>query len=181
MVTIPDEYMRPEMMAIGDSLYQGVRSLTMKNGMMQLSAPALAAEGLGIRHRFTCPDPQRPIVVDMEKWLRMLPDISGIKEDMAKNIDYWFSRPSSPSGRLLFENVSVASATIADLYTQTWQTSDDFLKSLPPGAKNKIKKLNLGQIKLSPTIQALNARFTLNPSAKPAFQEPQPGRHGGGT
>lgn len=166
MVTIPDDYMRPEMMAIGDSLYQGVRSLTMKNGMMQLSAPALVAEALGIRHRFSCPDPQRAIVVDMEKWLRMLPDISGIKEDMGKNLDYWFARPASPSGRLLFENISVASATIADLYTQTWQTSDDFLKSLPPGAKNKIKKFDLAEIKLSPTIQSLNARFTLNPSAK---------------
>lgn len=171
MGTIPDEYMHPEMMAIGDSLYQGVRSLTMKNSMMQLSPPALAAEALGIRHKFTCPDPQRPIVVDMEKWLRMLPDISGIKEDLGKNLDYWFGRaPASPSGRLLFENISVASATIADLYTQTWQTSDDFLKTLPPGAKNKIKKLNLGEIKLSPTIQSLNARFTLNPSGKAAFR-----------
>ncbi|WP_282604395.1 SGNH/GDSL hydrolase family protein [Pelagibius sp. Alg239-R121] len=172
MVTIPDEYMRPEMMAIGDSLYQGVRSLTMKSGMMQLSAPALAAEGLGIRHRFSCPDPQRPIIVDMEKWLRMLPDIGRIKEDMAKNIDYWFKTkpPSSPSGRLLFENISIASATIADLYTQTWQSSDDFLKTLPPGAKTRIKKLNLAEIKLSPTIQALNARFTLNPSGQAEYR-----------
>lgn len=169
-MTIPEEYMRPEMMAIGDSLYQGVRSLTMKNNMMQLSAPALAAEALGIRHRFSCPDPQRPIVVDMEKWLRMLADIRGIKEDMAKNIDYWFAKPTSPSGRLLFENISVASATIGDLHTQTWQTSDDFLRTLPPGAKNRIKKLNIGEIKLSTTIQALNARFTLNPSGKAAFR-----------
>ncbi len=30
MALIPDEYMLPDMMAIGDSLYQGVRSLTIK-------------------------------------------------------------------------------------------------------------------------------------------------------
>ncbi len=133
MVRIPDEYMRPEMMAIGDSLYQGVRSLTIKNGLNQLSAPAQVAEALSIRHKFTCPDPRRPILADMEKWLRMLPDLGGIKADLAKNTDYWFAKRPSPSGRLFFENVAVASATIADLTTQTWQSAQDYLRALPTG------------------------------------------------
>jgi lysophospholipase L1-like esterase len=170
MVAIPNEYRRPELMAIGDSLYQGVRSLTIKNGMTQLSAPALTAEALSIRHKFSCPDPKRPILVDMEKWLRLLPEISAIKEDLAKNTDHWFSRPASLSGRLLFENVSIASATIADLYCHTWQTADDYLKALPRGTKNKIKKLDFSGLDFGAIVQALNTRFTLNPSSKVTFR-----------
>ena len=164
MALIPDEYMRPDMMAIGDSLYQGVRSLTIKRGMTQLSAPAQIAEALGIRHKFTCPDPDRPILIDMEEWLRMLPDLDAIKADLAANVDYWFKTPASPTGRLLFENISVASATIEDLYTQSWKTADDYLKALPPQAKRRIKALDFDGLELGMIVQSLNARFTLNPS-----------------
>ncbi|MDP7547484.1 MAG: hypothetical protein QGF20_09340 [Alphaproteobacteria bacterium] len=170
-MTIPADYMHPEMMAIGDSLYQGVRSLTIKNGTNQLSAPALAAEALGIRHKFSCPDPKRPILVNMEAWLRMLPGIDAIKQDMAGNVDYWFARPASPSGRLLFENVAVASSTIADLYTATWQTSDDYLRGLANGTRGKIKQLKFDGLDLAEIVIALNARFTLNPSGKAAFKK----------
>mgnify|MGYP002633367656 CR=1 FL=1 len=170
-MTIPADYMHPEMMAIGDSLYQGVRSLTIKNGTNQLSAPALAAEALGIRHKFSCPDPKRPILVNMEAWLRMLPGIDGVKQDMAGNVDYWFARPASPSGRLLFENVAVASSTIADLYSTTWQTSDDYLRALPNGTRGKIKKLTFDGLDLAGIMLALNTRFTLNPSGKAAFKQ----------
>ncbi len=169
-MTIPVEYMHPEMMAIGDSLYQGVRSLTIKNGTTQLSALALAAEALGIRHKFSCPDPKRPILIDMEGWLRMLPDIGAIKQDLAENVDYWFAKPPSPSGRLLFENVAVASSTIADLYTATWRTADDDLGNLPRRAWGKIKKLKFDDVDFAATIKALNIRFTLNPSADAALK-----------
>ncbi len=170
MALIPDQYMRPDMMAIGDSLYQGVRSLTIKRGLMQVSAPAQIAEALGIRHRFTCPDPERPILVDMEAWLRMLPSLSDVKTDLAANADYWFGKPKSPSGREFFENVAVASATVADLYTQSWQTTDDYLKGLPSGVKSRIKKLKWSGLDLTQIVQSLNARFTLNPSGKPRYR-----------
>ncbi len=170
MARIPDEYMRPDMMAIGDSLYQGVRSLTIKRGLIQLSAPAQIAEALGIRHHFNCPDPERPILVDMEAWLRMLPSLSDVKTDLAVNTDYWFGKPKSPSGREFFDNIAVASATVADLYTQSWQTSDDYLKRLPSGVKARIKKLNWGGLELNRIVQSLNARFTLNPSGKPRYR-----------
>lgn len=170
MALIPDEYMRPDMMAIGDSLYQGVRSLTIKRGLIQLSAPAQIAEALGIRHRFSCPDPTRPILADMEAWLRMLPSLSDVKADLAANTDYWFGKPKSPSGGEFFENVAVASATVADLYTQTWQTSDDYLKGLPTGVKTRIKKLEWGDLELGQIVQSLNARFTLNPSGKRRYR-----------
>lgn len=169
MVTIPDEYMRPDMMAIGDSLYQGVRSLTIKNGLNQLSAPAQVAEALGIRHRFFCPDPRRPILFDLERWLHLFPDLDRIKKDLGRNADYWFARPKSPSGRLLFDNVAVASATIADLYSDSWSTADDAIRRLPAGAKGRIKKFKLDGLNLGAIVQDLNTRFTLNPSGRAAF------------
>lgn len=170
MSVIPDDYMRPEMMAIGDSLFQGVRSLTIKRGMCQLSPPALVAEGLAIRHAFFCPDPARPILIDMEEWLRKLPRISAIKADLGENADYWFKTPKSPSGRLLFDNISVASATVADLYTDSWATADAELKKLPRNAKQRIKKLELDGLDLGAIVQHLNTRFTLNPGRLPGVK-----------
>ncbi len=161
-MTISQEFMHPEMMAIGDSLYQGVRSLTIETSKMRNSAPVQVAHALGIGDEFSYPDPLRPILIDMENWLSMLPDLAEVKTDLAENTDYWFARPKSPSGRPLFENVSVAGSTIADLYEQTWQKADDFLKKLPAGTKAKIKNFQL-----SPTIvKALNNRFTLNPMGR---------------
>ncbi len=171
MAAIPEEYMHPDMMAIGDSLYQGVRSLTIKRGMCQLSAPALVAEGLGIRHKFSCPDPKHPILIDMERWLRKFPNFGAIKDDLKTNTDYWFGKPASPSGRLLFENASVASATIKDLYVDSWRTADDYLKSLPSDAKKRIKKLDIGDLNLGKIVQALNTRFTLNPSGRASLRD----------
>ena len=106
----------------------------------------------------------------MERWLRKLPDLGDIKADLAKNTDYWFEKPASPTGRLFFENLAVASATIADLTTQTWQSAHDYLRALPNGTKSKIKKLKFDGLAFGDIVQALNARFTLNPSGKRAFR-----------
>ena len=64
----------------------------------------------------------------------------------------------------------VASATIADLTTQTWQSAHDYLRALPNGTKGKIKKLKFDGLDFGDIVQALNARFTLNPSGARKFR-----------
>ncbi len=171
MGLIPDEYMRPEMMAIGDSLYQGVRSLTIKSGMMKFSAPAMVSEALGIRHRFSCPDPLQPIIIDMEQWLRWFPDMGAIRDDIAENTRYWLKTPKSPSGRLFFENVAVASATVADLYTDTWRRANTYVKAQPSNLPGRFRKFDFNNIDLSRLMQMMNTRFTLNPSGDLRFAD----------
>jgi len=78
----------PEMMAIGDSLYNGVRSLSINASLAQWSVPAQVARALNIP--FTVPEYPRNVVVDMEHWLRMFPDIPGIAQDVTSVMDLTF-------------------------------------------------------------------------------------------
>jgi hypothetical protein len=168
MPPLPDDLMNPPMMAIGDSLYQGVRSLSLKGGMPHWSTPAQVARTLGLGFRFNCPDLAKPLVIDMEQWLRMLPDIDAIKADMKANIRYWLPRPRSPSGRPAFENVAIASATVQDLYTDTWAKAHQRVRDMIARLGSKIYEFgdHLGIL-----FQALNTRYTLNPMNKAALAD----------
>lgn len=157
---IPTEYMNPPLMAVGDSLYNGVRSLTITNGYCQLSAPALVAQALGVRHRFFCPDLPRHILIDMPGWLGQFPDVDGIKRGFADNARFWLNGPTSPSGRPYFENIAIASTLIADLFTDTWRKADERITRMRAEHGAKITTLEgpIGDLFL-----ALNTRYTLNP------------------
>jgi len=174
MPDIPDRHMNPPMMAIGDSLYQGVRSLTIRAGTCKLSAPALVARGLGI-DPFSSPDPPRPILVNMERWLRMLPRMSEIKADLAANARLWIGAPKSPSGRILFDNNSTASSTVADLYTDSPARAErDVISQLPDDFAERLGRLDIKNINWGRVVQAFNTRFTLNPGGLDAFREMTP-------
>jgi hypothetical protein len=49
---LPDSYMRPPLMAIGDSLYNGMRSATINGEYAAKSIPALTAEALAPDYQF---------------------------------------------------------------------------------------------------------------------------------
>lgn len=155
-----DTLPRPEMMAIGDSLYNGVRSLTIHDKLAQLSAPALVAEGLGIRPRFTCPDYGRPMLIDFEKYLHMFPDIGKIMADIFKNFSYWITAPVPASGLATFDNLSIASTVYRDLITRTAATAEAELAALDAG---RIKDAGGVTANLGELYFALNTRFILNP------------------
>lgn len=174
MPTIPAEYMHPPMMAIGDSLYQGVRSLTIRGDTNALSPPALIAKGLDI-DRFSCPDPERPILINMEQWLHWLPRLSKVKADLAANARYWMKAPKSRSERILFENISIASATVADLYEDSPARAErDVLGRLPSDFADRMKHFDFDGVDLGRVVQAFNTRFTLNPGGLDAFMEMSP-------
>jgi len=155
-----DNLPQPELMAIGDSIYNGVRSLSINNELSQLSAPSLVAEGLGIRPRFACPDYGRPMLIDFEKYVHMLPDVGGIKADILDNFRYWLPAPPPRSGLPVFDNLSIASTVYRDLIERT-----------AGKAEAELRAMNAGQIddadgviaQLADLYFALNTRFVLNP------------------
>lgn len=59
------------MMVIGDSLFNGVRSLTINEQLAQWRTPVQVAKGLGIP--FITPDYPRNVVTNFEQWLRGFP------------------------------------------------------------------------------------------------------------
>jgi len=149
----------PEMMAIGDSLYNGVRSLTISAQLAQWSVPAQVARALNIP--FTAPDYPRNVVVDMEHWLRMFPDIPGIAEDVAANVNFWLSKPKPPSNAKAFDNLAIASTTYSDMYARTWKTAENEIAQLQATYGSHLADLGgpLGAL-----FFAFNTRFLLNPT-----------------
>ncbi|SMF76133.1 GDSL-like Lipase/Acylhydrolase [Tistlia consotensis] len=177
-VDLPASYKNPPLMAIGDSMYQGVRSLTMSAPLFRFSPPAQVARALGLDEKaFSYPDPLRPLIIDMEPFIRLLPDLGAIDQLLSLNARYWTRRPSSGSGRLAFENVSVASMDIGDLYAFDWERRSRQADALKYKDASSIKGLSKAQIPdggLADALLGLNARFTLNPSGSDALEGVQP-------
>lgn len=178
VVDLPASYRNPPLMAIGDSLYQGVRSLTMSAALFRYSPPAQVARALGLDETtFSYPDPKRPLLVEMEQFIRLLPDLGAIDQLLALNARYWTRRPKSPSGRLSFENLAVASMDISDLYAFDWDRRMRQADALKAKDASSIKGLGRAEIPdggLSDALLGMNARFTLNPAGLPELEGVQP-------
>lgn len=111
-------YARPELMAIGDSIYNGTRSLSTTPGLARLAAPALVARGLGIND-FRTPDYPRPVLFDLEAHLREGLDPKRLRQECLQNAERWFDGNGVWSAQRFFDNISIASAAYGDLSTNT--------------------------------------------------------------
>ncbi|SDE36700.1 hypothetical protein [Rhodospira trueperi] len=175
---LPSDYKNPPLMAIGDSMYQGVRSLTMSAPLFRQSPPAQVARALGLGPAvFAGPDPERPILIDMEAFIRLLPDLSAINDQVAKNAAYWTRTPLSPSGRLTFENAAVASMDITDLYDFDWDLRMRQADALTVATASSLRALATAKIpdgSIGDAILGLNARYTLNPAGRSDLEGIQP-------
>ena len=162
-------FQNPGLMAIGDSLYQGTRSLGTTAELCQKSVPAQIAQVLGIAD-FMIPDPDQPFIVDLENWLNHL-DLDRIGAWLGQNASHWLATPASPSGKQYFDNVAVAGSEVWHLYAFS---ADDGQKM----AQAEIDKLagapltldTFGSIDVSSLYYGVNARFTLNPSNQAPWQ-----------
>lgn len=177
-VQLPSDYKNPPLMAIGDSMYQGVRSLTMSAPLFHHSPPAQVARALRLdASKFMYPDPKRPIIIEMEPFVRLLPDLGAINQLLALNARYWTRKPKSPSGRLAFENIAVASMDITDLYAFDWDLrmrQADALKQKDASSIKGLAKAKIPQGGIADAILGMNTRFTLNPSGKSELEGVQP-------
>jgi hypothetical protein len=162
-------FVNPPLMAIGDSLYQGTRSLTTDRDLCAQSTPAQVARALGIAD-FMSPDPSQPFVIDLERWLDD-PNFQRIGAWLGQNASYWLKAPPSPSATQYFDNVAVAGSEVWHLYAFSAADGQKL-------AEAEIAKLNgtplsldnFGSVNVSNLYYGFNARFTLNPSSEPVFQ-----------
>jgi len=147
---------RPEMMAIGDSVFNGVRSMTISPELAQWSVPAQVARALNVP--FVIPDYPRHVILNVEDWLRQLPNVFGIADDIERNILFWESRPLSRLPQ--FDNIAIASSSYRDLYARTWETAQDEIDGLRGSLGADFSKVNH---RLAELCMAFNTRFLLNP------------------
>lgn len=162
-------FQNPSLMAIGDSLYQGTRSLTTRRELCQYSVPAQVARALGVVD-FMIPDPTQPFIVDMEDWLKDL-DLTRISAWLGQNAAYWLGAPPSPSGVQYFDNVAVAGSEVWHLYA--FSANDGQKQAAAVMATLGGVPLSLssfGNVNVADLYYGVNSRFTLNPSNEPAFE-----------
>ncbi|HXQ14272.1 MAG TPA: hypothetical protein VN814_06585, partial [Caulobacteraceae bacterium] len=146
----------PAMMAIGDSLFNGVRSLTISQALAQWSAPAQVARALGIP--FATPDYPRNVVINFEQWLKDFPNVFGIAMDLENNINFWDTNPKSSLPN--FDNIAIASAKYTDLWQWTAAKANASIAALHGqlGANFANVAGNLSQLFFD-----FNSRFLLDP------------------
>lgn len=151
----------PPLMAIGDSLFNGVRSLTIDAELASWSAPAQLAKALGVPS-FASPDYPRNVVINFEKWLTEILDIPGVLADLSSNIAFWNTQPKSKLAQ--FDNIAIASTTWSDMTSRTWKTAQAEIEQINHlvAAGQTTYNDNLGQL-----FFAFNTRFILNPTGDP--------------
>ncbi|MBV8914879.1 MAG: hypothetical protein JOZ05_17805, partial [Acetobacteraceae bacterium] len=150
-------------MAIGDSLYQGVRSLSFTAELARHSPPMQVANCLDLP--MTAPDPPRPILFELETSLRqggIAHFLATVRETCLTNAGQWLAT-GLWSGHEAFDNVAVGGAEIASLYTETFATEWPKVQGLVPQIQqNPVPDAAaIGQLWYS-----LNTCFTLNPQRR---------------
>lgn len=151
-----------ELMAIGDSLFNGMRSMTITRQLAAVSAPALAARQMGIP--FSVPDYPREVLFDLEALARNPFDVLKLKQQIVDNGRAWWSGNAPWSNNKDFDNLSMAAADIDDMWNLTYDQHAD----VAPGLIDYIEH-NAG---LGPDVidaiealwKATNFAFVLNPS-----------------
>src|SRR5437764_15150217 len=103
---------RPELMAIGDSIYNGTRSLTTNAELAQLSVPAQVARAFG--WEFKAPAYPFDVLFNLEALFRANAfNLGTLKAAVIANAQRWLDRTpwADTDG---FDNIAIAQTTIAD-------------------------------------------------------------------
>lgn len=153
----------PDIMAIGDSMYQGIHSMSMPPWMAAQSAPAQVARALGMK--MVVPDLSHPLLWDIVTELRNggIVDIATRLLDICKqNLRHW--QPDQPwSEHEAFDNVAIGGAAIEDLWTATYDSKwQDFIR-LSEAVRNDALSFPSDARKLVDLWLALSTCYTLNP------------------
>src|SRR5262249_26294253 len=140
---LPPEFLRPELMIIGDSLAQGCRSLTVRAEFCRQSWSGRIANAQG--WQFRTPDFPRPILFDLEQEIRQLGDViqlapaevrfQGLISRFMQNLRAWLSNKKE-SAFVCFDSLGLSGAQPYDLYTRTAANSNtEIAKICPKGSE----------------------------------------------
>ena len=133
--------MGPDVMAIGASVFNGVRSATITRALAEKAAPVQVARQMG--WRIVTPDYPRPVLLDLEDLIRRI--ISGqqklnlaeIHQQVRANAEAWLADlPQGWSTQIVFDNIAIAQAGIEDLVT----VNAGALKAAIPGLVDQLRQ-----------------------------------------
>jgi hypothetical protein len=167
-ISLPAKYMNPPMMAIGDSVYNGVRTLSITPQMPQYSPPALVAGALNEATPFVIPQYPMPVITDFERALSSPVDLGLAVARMKQNLTVWLNNAPTYSGALLFDNISMASARAEDLLNLNWEVADQKVGQIKSTVTPDENILDLDLFDL---FEYVNARFVIDPGKKPGISQ----------
>jgi len=149
---------RPEMMAIGDSLYNGVRSLTIDGDLANHSVPAQVARAFS--WGFVSPDYRRPVLADFERMASHLGEAVNLRAACITNARQWLNSKDW-SAHTVFHNLSIAQQVVLNPMHRCY--NDSLARAIA------LTRLGKGiEIGVLPRLyQAINTCFILNPSQDP--------------
>lgn len=172
----PPGFDNPPIMAIGDSLFNGMRSVTVDRTFAARSLPVMVAQAMG--WPMSTPDYPRPVLLNLEQELQQISSASRLPRNilpilrrMRDNAASW--RDFSRAGALTFDNLSIAGATVETL-TTSWECAaerrDNMIDSLiATGTVRGLLGVNLGELH-----RMINSAFVLNPTGAPWLAQTTP-------
>jgi hypothetical protein len=165
-VAIPPAYLHPKLMAIGDSIYNGMSSMTIDDRRARHSAPAFIARALGItRFRVPAYPAGRPLLADLDDIAPMgeLWIADHLGKTLVGNITWWRDTYSgSDAARraaLFFDNIAVSQTDSGQLLCDRPEAH-----IMPAKRPIPLDERGIPTIDLFRTSYELNMRFVLNPN-----------------
>lgn len=153
---------RPELMAIGDSIYNGTRSLTTNGQLAKLSVPAQVARAFG--WDFKVPAYPFDVLFDLEALFRASAfDLNRLRASVIANAERWLATPSWADADC-FDNLAIAQTTIADQASLTYLNQSSQLQTLLDRLRSAS---GIDFAALAALYEALNSSFLLNPRRDP--------------
>lgn len=178
----PAQFLNPPTMAMGDSMYNGMRSATLREEFARLSAPALLARALDPDTVFRYPIYPEPLIVDFEELVRSLDlfDIfSRLRPELraaVANAKRWMdgAHVTDPQTTACWDNIAQAGARTEDIIvrsTADWRRIAERVK----GKLNSIRELSdLASIDVFDLHLSANALFLFNPENISEIDELRP-------
>ena len=159
-------HMRPPVMAIGDSMSNGVRSLTIHDELAALSPVQQFVEAVGLP--LTRPRYPRAVLFDLEEMAREgITSLFSLQSDVMKNAKAWLT--AKPKAKPLFhDNLSCAGADWSDLFDR--RGADARAEATSAFAQLQASEnFDLGAA--ARLWFSINDAFLLDPNAGSAFAE----------
>ncbi|MEM7506414.1 MAG: hypothetical protein AAF415_06690 [Pseudomonadota bacterium] len=176
---LPADFMNPAVMAIGDSLYNGMRSATINAHFASLAVPALAARVAFPDHGFRAPKYPEVLLVEIEDRVRdmglfnLLHGIEKLKAEVLANATRWIDGQNIlPFEHLAWDNIAISGAELPDLMERDFAYWDGIVDQLRP----IVASGDVGAIfgRALDLHMSLNGRFLLNPNHRAEMSNMRP-------
>lgn len=176
-------FKHPRLMALGDSLINGMQSMTIDGARAVKGPCALLARAIGYEN-VQVPDYRgRALIADVEAILRPLPQFGAaldllqrkdaIFEQIQANALAWIEealKPAeTPTGPLFHDILGLSGATIDDVLKRTYTDWLGVIEAMQPAvaASKDPLKWSVGARDLTDLHMALNAVYLINPARLP--------------